>query len=273
MRSIACQRTTSSILIASLIAHASVAVSEDAPRLIKNTIGMSFCPIPDGSFKMGQPDVGVGGFEIPDEVRPHQVSVNSFYLGTTEVTESQFAAVLKTGDKHEGISGQMPRVNVSWFEAEKYCKLLTEVPAEKRANRRYRLPTEAEWEYACRSATSKPYKFTNDAEKIKQTGASGGRMLVGLKLKPVASFPPNSLGLYDMRGNVFEWCADWYSRDYYSKSPKADPKGPSDGEFKIFRGSDWVFSGDGCHLSRHPTEPWRKNPYIGFRIVCEVDKK
>ena len=92
----------------------------------------------------------------------------------------------------------------------------------------------------------------------------------GLKITKVGSYPPNDFGLYDMRGNVQEWCADWMAWDYYRHSPQDDPGGPASGVLRVVRGADWRFTGMGCHYARYDTEPWRTDPYIGFRVLCEL---
>ena len=242
----------------------------DQRSRITNSVGMSFCYVPQGSFNMGEPDIGYGN-DMPSEVKTHRIEItNSFFLGVTEVTRGQYEQVTSQEVQADETTYNMPVVEVSWIEAARFCELLSELPRERNAGRRYRLPTEAEWEYACRSGSSQAFEFTRDQEEVARTGYSGGRMLVGLAVNNVGSFAPNDLGLFDMRGNVFEWCSDWYSRDYYSTSRKKDPQGPKKGSFKVFRGSDWIFSGDGCMLSRHPTEPWRTSPFVGFRVLCEA---
>lgn len=243
---------------------------------IVNSVGMEFVRIPAGSFVMGTPDEGYQGV-LPPEVPPHSVQITrSFYQGVYEVTQDQFQAVMGSNPSHHralsanGENGSFPVENVSWYEASDFCRKVSALAEEARAGRRYRLPTEAEWEYCCRSGQSVPYPFSRDPERQSQTGENGGRMLVGLHIGPVGAFSASSFGLHDMRGNVFEWCADWYARDYYAHSPAQDPEGPATGYFKVFRGSDWVFAGDGCTLGRQPTLPSARNPYIGFRVVCEV---
>jgi formylglycine-generating enzyme required for sulfatase activity len=91
----------------------------------------------------------------------------------------------------------------------------------------------------------------------------------GLPLTKVGSYPANEFGLFDIRGNAWEWCSDWFAWDYYTKSPEADPQGPETGALRVVRGADWRFTGMGCHYPRYHTESWQVNPFMGFRVACE----
>jgi formylglycine-generating enzyme required for sulfatase activity len=251
-------------------------------KIVTNSIGMPLRHILAGRFVMGLPDVGYDT-DIPPEVCPHSVRIKiPFYLGVHEVTQQEYQLVMgknpswhaPTGDRQQQFAddetARFPVEQVSWDDARAFCRGLSARADERSAGRVYRLPTEAEWEYACRSGKSVPYPFTRDPNHAKQTGENGGRMLAGIPITTVGTYQPNGFGLYDMRGNVFEWCNDWFARDYYARSPADDPQGPPAGYFKVFRGSDWPFAGDNCKLSRHPTEPWRTNRYVGFRVACDV---
>ncbi len=249
------------------------------PARLTNALGMQFRWIAPGKFTMGLPDAGYGT-ALAKEKGPHEVVIaHGIYLAVHEVTRSQYRAVMGTdGTRAEPTwrialaehsarkryEEDLPITNVTWFEANQFCQNLSRRSSER--GRRYRLPTEAEWEYACRGGRSVPYPFTRDQAVRRRRGDASGRMMVGLPVGPVGRFPPNRFGLFDMRGNVFEWCDTWYP-------PSVDRRGASGGLFKVFRGTDWVFSGDGCHLARHPTEPRRRNPFIGFRVVCEIVDK
>src|SRR5262249_9940711 len=139
--------------------------------------------------------------------------------------------------KVEGLdTGLFPVENVSWKEATSFCEKLSALSAEKKSRRVYRLPSEAEWEYACRGgACSQPFHFGPTLSST-QANFQGDTFYAGVEKGPflkrtcaVGSYPPNAFGLYDMHGNVFEWCADRSGQDYYKKSPHRDPPGPSDG--------------------------------------------
>ncbi len=150
---------------------------------------------------------------------------------------------------------------VSWYDAVEFCKCLSELPEEKAAGRRYRLPTEAEWEYAGRGGDASPEMDDPELQERHNRWPTA-----------VGSGTPNVFGLYDMSENVCEWCSDWFLREYYAVSPTNDPQGPSDGALKVVRGSNWLFRGNQCQYTQSPAEPWRANRFIGFRVVCEIVK-
>ncbi len=246
-----------------------------------NSLGMILVRIPAGEFIMGLPDHGqdhdtpITG--VPPHSPPHVVQITrDFLIGAHEVTNEQFTCAIahrsavSAATGHSRSQPHHPITRVSWNDAVSFCQALSRLPEEKAAGRCYRLPTEAEWEYCCRSGRTTSYRvpdsLTNDP--------TGFNMLVGPErgrpIKDVGSYSPNDFGLFDMRGNAWEWCADWYARDYYAGSPEVDPKGPSVGVLKVVRGADWRFTGMNCKYPRFHTEPWRKNPHIGFRVVCEI---
>ena len=243
----------------------------------KNSIGMEFISIPAGEFTMGMPDIN-NDHDLPTEAPSHQVRISSpFWLGSHEVTQDQFENVTKKrpaifDDKVKPLQKDLPTLpvnNITWYEALAFCKELSEKPEEVTAGRTYRLPTEAEWEYACRDGESRAFNFRRVVNRNSdQSGVAAG-VLPALPLVPVGSYVPSKLGLFDMRGNVWEWCSDWFDRDYYSRSPEIDPKGPSTGYMKVIRGCDWIFVGEGCKINYPIMAPWKRNPFVGFRIVCQ----
>ncbi|QDT44267.1 Serine/threonine-protein kinase pkn1 [Gimesia alba] len=242
----------------------------NSPAAFSNSMGMKFTLIPAGQFQMGLAD-RKNNFDLPPETPQHRVQLTTpFYLGCHEVTQSEYQRIM--GDNpasHQSDSqdtSQFPIEQVSWNEAHLFCKRLSEVKEEQKAGRTYRLPTEAEWEYACRTGSDSPYIFRkNDAY-----GEMAGR-ISPLPVTQVGSYQPNKFGLYDMRGNVWEWCSDWFDRDYYSRSPSQDPQGPESGYFKVVRGGDWIYRGEFCKINYPITAPWNKNPFIGFRVVCDMN--
>lgn len=232
-----------------------------------NSLGMDFVFVPPGNFLMGVPDEGVSS-DLPPETPPHEVQLSDgFHLATTEVTIASFNAVMRADESVADPT--LPITDVTWEEAAEFCHRLSELPAEKIQRWTYRLPTEAEWEYACRETGSEAFKPRRARKTAQQTGEVAG-LGVNTPLTSVASFPPNSLGLYDMRGNAWEWCADWFDRDYYLRSPRSNPKGPAHGYAKVIRGSDWIYAGEGCFINYPILPPWKKSPLIGFRIVAEM---
>ena len=142
----------------------------------------------------------------------------------------------------------------------------SELPDEKKARRKYRLPTEAEWEYACRGGKETPYHFGN-AISAREANFNGKGTL------PVGSHPANAFGLYDMHGNVWEWCSDWYDKDYYKSGVNLDPQGPTTGTQRVLRGGAWTSAAHHCRTATcnaaFPVDlPFH---YIGFRVVCIVE--
>src|SRR5690606_15083633 len=135
--------------------------------------------------------------------------------------------------------------------------------------RNYRLPTEAEWEYACRAGKSESYRWVRQRAAGDRSGEAAG-ISPPLPLAPVGSYPPNPLGLYDLRGNAWEWTADWFDRDYYARSPVNEPQGPAIGDLKVVRGGDWRFVGENCHIDYPLLPPWKASPVVGFRVVCVI---
>jgi formylglycine-generating enzyme required for sulfatase activity len=239
---------------------------------------------------MGVPDIG-NTDELPKNVPPHRVCIGKdFYLGIHEVTQAQYERIaLKNPSWHRQLesasadrndTSQLPVEQVSWLDAVEFCKQLSKVPGEAQEGRVYRLPTEAEWEYACRSGRSQAYHFSWTIKEDDKSGEAAGKnnrfqdrgVRTPLPLRPVGSYPPNEWGLFDMRGNVFEWCSDWFARDYYSRSPVLDPTGPQNGYLRVVRGCDWAFVTDHCKINRLVNEPFQKSPFIGFRLVCEYRK-
>lgn len=247
----------------------------DQEMPFENSVGMKFIQISDGEFQMGVPDIG-NDFDPPPECPEHLVRITSPYcLSIHEVTQQQFRTVMgddsvqnKAAHGSDSANEQFPIVNVTWDAAVEFCQRLSQRPQEISAGRSFRLPTEAEWEFACRGGTSQPYHWKENRDPMDLTGEAAG-ILPPLPLMPVGSYPPNQLGLYDMRGNVWEWTADWFDRDYYGRSSEIDPQGPAQGYLKVVRGSDWRFVGETCRHDYVMLPPWKPHPLVGFRVVCE----
>lgn len=215
-----------------------------------------------GSFMMGDTNGD------KDEKPVHTVTIRTFSMARTETTVAQWKAFclatnrklpeavwFKQGDDH-------PVINVSWDHAIAYCQWLSE-----KTGKHYRLPTEAEWEFAARGGTKSkghPYSGAKTPDSIAWSASkTDGTM-------PVAQKLPNELGLYDMTGNVWEWCSDWYSTDYYSISSKENPPGPSKGKFYTLRGGAWDTGARNSRVAyRNPLSPSSRNHNKGFRVVCD----
>jgi formylglycine-generating enzyme required for sulfatase activity len=257
---------------------------------ITNSIGMKLVRISPGKFRMGSPRT-----EPEREANEvlHDVAITKpFYLGAYEVTQAEFAKVMGEEIKavfHNNNRGgpDFPMENVQWVDAEQFCQRLSARPEEVAARRKYRLPTEAEWEYTCRAGTKSAFSYgdslsSNQAVanfEIPYAGAAKGSFL--RRTAKVGSFPPNAFGLYDMHGNVAEWCADWFDPEYYNNSPEEDPLGPPAGAtsddygnfYVVVRGGSWLDDARACR-SAYRQQAMHKNKYwwIGFRVVAESDE-
>ena len=241
-----------------------------------NSIGMEFVEIPAGEFMMGasQEDRQAE----PDEKPAHRVVLTqNYWLGRFEVTQAQYETVMGENPSNFGPNGreadavrglnyeQLPVEFVNWFEASEFCEKLSALPEEQKAGRSYRLPTEAEWEYACRAGTTTRFSFgdTVDPQHANYKGDVGHTL-------PVGSYPPNPFGLHDMHGNVLEWCADWHSDDYYKNSPVEDPTGPeiSQHDVRVLRGGGYLFKAASSAF-RDRISPYLRGSSHGFRVVME----
>jgi formylglycine-generating enzyme required for sulfatase activity len=235
------------------------------PKEITNSIGMRLVLIPSGEFLMGSPasDKDAGQNEKPQ----HRVRITrSFYLGATEVTQGQYRAV--TGQSPSSFKGSddLPVETVSWNEAIGFCDRLNELEKGHLGGARYRLPTEAEWEYACRGGSTTRYSFGDDAASLGEF--AWYRDNSGRETHRVGQKRSNAFNLYDMHGNVWELCQDWYVKDYYGRSPVADPPGPPQAENRVGRGRGWDSPPLGCRsASRFGSKPGYRNKNLGFRLA------
>lgn len=288
------------------------------PKLVTNSIGMKLVQIPAGEFLMGSPE---GEKDRDDDEQQHRVRITqAFYLGQHEVTVGQFrqfvnATGYKTEAEKDGEGGygwnestgefegdpkynwkntgfeqkdDHPVVNVTWNDAVAFCKWLSGQEGET-----YRLPTEAEWEYACRGGaeTSTAYYHGNDPEGLAQVANIADASFNSKKkpnglywgissddgyvfTSPTGQYHPNAFGLYDMHGNVWEWCADWYESEYYDKSPVDDPTGPKKGSFRVNRGGSWSSTARYCRsANRSRSNPTNRINFLGFRVARVLSSK
>jgi formylglycine-generating enzyme required for sulfatase activity len=176
-----------------------------------------------------------------------------------------------------GGSPEHPAERVTWDEAVAFCQRLNMLPEEKSAGHTFRLPTEAEWEYACRAGTTTPFAIgatlsstqANFDGQFPYGEAETGRALQ--KTTKVGSYPANNFGLFDMHGNVWEWCADWLDSLGYQHSPKRDPQGPEAGQMRVLRGGSWRNHAVTCRSAyRNGLRPNARDSATGFRVVLEV---
>lgn len=254
--------------------------AEDLPRVLTASTGFKLVLIEPGSFLRGsEPGEQLRG---SDEGPQRRIRLTRpFYLGVTQVTQQQYEIVMGVNpsrfSSQEGGGPLHPVEQVTWEDARQFCERLSALPAEKKAGHRYRLPTEAEWEYACKAGTTTPFSFGITLSST-QANFDGNRPYSSAKPGPylqrtckVGQFPPNAWGLHDMHGNVWEWCGDWYDENFYEVSPEADPTGPDHGEQRVLRGGSWHNSGHLCRSARrNKYAPDFKGETIGFRIVLDV---
>jgi formylglycine-generating enzyme required for sulfatase activity len=233
-------------------------------------VKMTFVLVPPGKFRMGSPPDEEGRDE--DESLHEVTLTEPFDLGKTEVTQAQYQALgVDNPSKFKG--ADRPVEMLSWEEASAWAEKLTKRLGDKHL---YRLPTEAEWEYSCRGGRSSSQPFgIGDGRTLSSTqanfdgkypygGADKGKYLEATRA--VASYPANALGLYDMHGNVWEWCQDWYGE--YLRGSVIDPTGPTEGSHRVFRGGSWGGSGWICRAAdRGRFGPGGRHDYPGFRLA------
>jgi formylglycine-generating enzyme required for sulfatase activity len=240
-------------------------------RFVKNSIGMTFVRVPAGTFRMGD-DASGRAHEAP----AHAVKIGRpFYLGVVPVTQAQYEAVTgKNPSKFTRARGggpEHPVEMVTWEQALRFCERLGRTSEEQIHRRSYRLPTEAEWEYACRAGATGEYACGDKLTDKDALFAGSGHKLAGKSTGPVAQFPANAFGMNDMHGNVQEWVNDWFDEYYYLDSPTADPPGPKHGQLRVVRGGSWSLAAVECRsAARRGRAPELPSDAVGFRVVMEV---
>jgi formylglycine-generating enzyme required for sulfatase activity len=277
------------LLTAGLSIAAGHDLTADQPKAapakeIKNSLGMKLALIPAGAFAMGSPEKEL--HRNADELQ-HEVQITKpFYLARLEVTQGQYQKIMGSNPSHFSAKGggkqqvldrdtaDYPVERVSWNDAVLFCKKLSE-----KESKTYRLPTEAEWEYACRAGKTSVFHTGNDfnsnmANINGLSYSSYGKEVGGPFYRCTVAggeYPGNAFDLFDMHGNVQEWCSDWYAADYYKISPKENPSGPKDGKERVLRGGAWPSSAKACRSAvRNKLAPDEKSYTTGFRVVMEV---
>ena len=224
-----------------------------------------------GVFRRGFHNPNLGCHECSRDEQPvKEIEVSAFELGRFEVTNAQYAFFAKASGRETADwkkfytknKENYPVANVSWTDAQAYCAWLQAI-----TGREYRLPTEAEWEYAARAASTTIYPngnelLSNEANFNNQSGPV-----------KVDKYKPNRFGLYNMIGNVWEWCSDWYEDSYYNESPTLNPQGPNTGQYRVLRGGSWTSTTDLCRVSNRF---WHNPGFIldgrGFRVAVSSKK-
>lgn len=235
---------------------------EATPKSFTNSVGMKMVLLPAGTFMMGSPSTEKD--RDSDEVQHRVTLTKDFYIGTTEVTQSQWESVMATTPWKGQVFGKegsnFAATYVSWEDAVEFCKRLS----AKEGNT-YRLPTEAEWEYACRGGTASAYCFGDAVASLKDYAWYDEN--AGLYAHEVGSKRANAFGLYDMHGNVYEWCSDWKA-DYLTGNV-SDPLGPSEGSGRVIRGGSWYYDAGFCRSAdRNSGTPDYRDSNLGFRVAA-----
>ncbi|RIZ68931.1 MAG: formylglycine-generating enzyme family protein [Methylococcales bacterium] len=231
----------------------------------KTFSGILFVKINAGCFLMGK-DTDLKE-SSPVEQPQHKVCISHpYYLSETEITQNQWESIMGSNPS-KSKSLYKPVERVSWNDAQEFIQRLN----AKEGGRSFRLPSEAEWEYAARAGSKDLYSFGSKSKDLSDYGWYGDEGYGGASHQ-VALKKPNSWGLYDMHGNVWEWVQDWYGSDYYAMSPENDPRGPDSGQYKSYRGGSWVGKAVNLRSSlRYSGLPSMRTSDIGIRLLHEMD--
>jgi formylglycine-generating enzyme required for sulfatase activity len=243
---------------------------------------MKLVLIPPGEFQMGATEADVAKLlgeskargrpqwyieRLPSEAPKHHVRITKpFYLGTFEVTQAEYKRVMGTNPSKFNDDPTRPVEQVTWDDASTFCRKLAELREERTARAEYRLPTEAEWEYACRAGTIMSWYSCDDEGGLQKHAWFMAN--AGGKTHPVGQKTPNAWGLYDMHGNVFEWCLDRWGDRYYSTSPTNDPTGALGGSDRLDRGGSYDALPSDCRAAYRIWDPPSfRAARLGFRVA------
>jgi uncharacterized protein (TIGR02996 family) len=244
---------------------------------IENSIDMRFALIPAGTFRMGSPG------DYDNKHTHHEVEITRlFWMGVYPVTQEQYQGVTGNNPSWFSASGggkdkvekrdttSLPVEQVSWDDAVAFCEKLSKLPKERKAGRGYRLPTEAEWEYACRGGAACPVpSYFGDTNTATQNLFHGS---IREPPWPVGHSPANRFGLHDMHDNIWEWCLDWFDEYSPPSSPLRDPQGPVAGIAHVVRGSSWEYDPRGSiPANRYSLDAGHRDNFVGFRLCFRLD--
>jgi len=254
-------------------------------------VKMKLVRIEPGTFSMGSPP---GEKDRDGDEFQHPVEISKpFFMGIHEVTQAQYQRIIgknpswfsAQGDGNGKVAGlntdDFPVEQVSWNDAMEFCRTASNLPQVKAQGWLVDLPTEAEWEYACRAGTKTPFHFgdTISTDQANYNGnytyGNGAKGVNRERTVKVGSFAANAWGLYDMHGNVCEWCKDWYDKDYYKNSVRLDPQGPGDGKFRVLRGGSWHLNPRYCRSAyrNNVVSPDSRYNDVGFRVVVGLSPR
>lgn len=248
--------------------------ASDTLTVTVSNVSFKMVHVKAGTFTMGctpeQATFPRGDWEVEDDYdraafeRVHKVTItNDYFIGETEVTQALYEAVMGRNPSGFANGGLLPVETVSYYDAMEFCRRLSEL-----TGRTFTLPTEAQWEYAARGGHKASAEQTVFAGSATLDEVGWYMDNADATTHEVATLKPNALGIYDMTGNVWEWCRDWWSEDFGS-DPLADPEGPSDGMKHVDRGGSWNKVPSHCRLSfRYGLNPDYKANNLGFRVVC-----
>lgn len=232
-----------------------------------NGLSLTMVKIPAGSFMMGSPS---SEEQSENEEKPqYKVNLKAFYLGQTEVTQSQYQVIMG-GNPSSFKGAELPAEQVSWLDAKEFCKRLSQ-----KTGKIYGLPSESQWEYACRAGTTTPFVF-GDTITTDTANYDGnyiyGKVAKGVHRKKttvVNTFPPNAFGLFDMHGNVWEWCEDIWHDNYQGAPADGSPWGSENDSFRLLRGGSWDDRPNYCRSAlRYRSSAVYRHITFGFRVVC-----
>ena len=222
-----------------------------------NGVEFKMIYVEGGWFEMGA-TAEQGGDAYSDEKPAHWVELDDYCIGETVVTQELWKVVMDNNPSRFTGDGNLPVECVSWDDAQKFIRKLSGMTGKE-----FGLPTEAQWEYAARGGRKRKYSGSDSIDDAAWYGGNSGG-----KTHPVKGKKANKLGLYDMSGNVWEWCEDWYGEGYYSISPTSNPKGPGKGAHRVLRGGSWGNDARGCRVSyRYCDLPGYCDSRCGFRLV------